>query len=658
MSSLSANTRLDSLFNVYRQTETKTKKLANLLAFTFELRYTNVDSTLKWLRIAYEDAIALKNEVLQAEVALQFAGCEEYRSNYAAALKYDLLAANLFTRNKNKQGLAKCYVSMGVIYWYQGMYTQAQDYFKKNIALSNELGDFEGMATSFGNLAIIYDELGRLDSSLHYYNKALDLYLKVGNRSQLGSCYDNMSLIFLQKKDFEKAIEYHSKGFEIRKQIADTMGIMASMENLGTIYIKQKKPDAAIEISNQVLAIARRFNAREDVKYALINLKDAYEMKNDIHKAYMIQEELMSLKDSLRNLENMNHIAELEARFKNKEQEAELGEIKLQQKLVEQENESNHRRKNFWIIILVISGVSFLLISSLVFRRYKEKQRVADELEKKNEAIKSQKHIIDTAYAELAEINKDITDSIRYAKRIQEAIFPDNEKVKNNLPESFVLFLPKDIVSGDFYWVEKSGDSVYFALVDCTGHGVPGAFMSIVGENLLNKALFEFKLNSPAAILNQINSGLAETLKQNNDFNSVNDGMEVSLIKWDKKKNEIIFAGANHVIYQVTDGNLIIHKGDKFPIEASSFSQQQRQFNDVKIPFKKGDMFYFSSDGYSDQFGGSKGKKFKKQQLAEQFLKVSELNLEQQKNELLNTFNNWKGNLEQLDDVLVIGLRM
>lgn len=648
---------LDSLFNVYKNAESRQKSVSTLLAFTFEFKNINVDSAQKWIRIAYEEAIEIKNEVLQAEAALQFAFCEEYRSNFKAALKYNLLAANLFTKNKNKSGLAKCYTSMGVIYWYQGMYNQAQDYFYKNIKLSRELGDEEGMAASYGNLAIIFDELGRLDSSLHYYKKALAVYTRDNNLIQLASCYDNMSLIYLQKKDFENALAFHSKGYEIRKNIADTMGIMASMENLGSIYIKQNKPDKAIEVSNQVLGIARRFQAKEDVKYALFNLRDAYEMKGDIKSAYEIQKQLMGLKDSIRNIENMNHIAEMEARFKNKEQEAELGEIKLQQKLKEQENEISNRKKNYLIIILVISGVSFLLVSTLIFKRFKDKQKVAEELEKKNNAIESQKLIIDRAYAELAEFNKNITDSIRYAKRIQQAIFPTKDKMLRCLPDSFVFFQPKDIVSGDFYWMENLGDDVYFALVDCTGHGVPGAFMSIVGVNLLNQALFESKLTSPAQILNQINIGLEATVKQTEEESVIRDGMEITLCKWNKKKNEFVFAGANHIMYQVRNGELITHRGDKHPIGAS-YTDMHRDFTNINITVQKGDMFYLTSDGYPDQFGGPKGKKFKFKQLEEKFVQIYNKSLPEQKEELSKTFNDWKSAYEQLDDVLVMGVRI
>lgn len=214
-----------------------------------------------------------------------------------------------------------------------------------------------------------------------------------------------------------------------------------------------------------------------------------------------------------------------------------------------------------------------------------------------------------------------------------------------------------DIVSGDFYWVENVGDDVYFALVDCTGHGVPGAFMSIVGVNLLNQALFESKLTSPAQILNQINIGLEATVKQTEEESVIRDGMEITLCKWNRKKNEFVFAGANHIMYQVRNGELITHRGDKHPIGAS-YTDIHRNFTNVNISIDKGDMFYLTSDGYPDQFGGPKGKKFKFKQLEEKFVQIHKQSLSEQKDQLSKTFNDWKGTIEQLDDVLVMGLRV
>ncbi len=641
------------------------------MVYSSELENYIPDSALSCVRIAYKEALALKNESLQSEAALQFAFCEQKKSNYQVALKYFFLAANLFKKTKNFAGLSKCYTGMGVTYWYQGLHNQAVEYFNRNIELSERMNDEKGLATSYGNLAIIFDEKGELEKSLASYNKALDLFKKNNDQSQIASCYDNMSLIYLQKRDFPNAISFHEKGFAIRKNLSDTMGIIASMENLGTIYIRQKKADKAIEVASQSLLLANRFNSKEDVKYSYITLRDAYEIKGDYKTAYTFQAKLMRLKDSLMQQANVNQIAELEAKFKNQEQGVELNEIKLEQKLKEEQNENINKKKNFAIAILVIGGVSFLLISFLFFKRFKEKQKIANELKEKNDAISSQKIIIDKAYSQLAEINKDLTDSIKYAKRIQEAIFPPANLLSKLLPDSFVLFKPKDIVSGDFYWIEEVGDDVYFAVVDCTGHGVPGAFMSIVGVNLLNKAIHENKCDSPAKILNQLNKDLNETLRQSINESNVKDGMELTLCKWNKKQNKFVFAAANHVMYQISDGNLITHIGNKHPI-GGFYEDTLKEFTEQELTIKKGDSFYLISDGYADQFGGpvshdsvanvigkfGLGKKFKYKQLETTILGLHKLSPENQKETLNSVFNDWKGDLEQVDDVLVLGLKI
>ncbi|HRG01519.1 MAG TPA: SpoIIE family protein phosphatase [Bacteroidia bacterium] len=220
-----------------------------------------------------------------------------------------------------------------------------------------------------------------------------------------------------------------------------------------------------------------------------------------------------------------------------------------------------------------------------------------------------------------------------------------------------MFFKPKDIVSGDFYWVEKGNeDSVYMAVVDCTGHGVPGAFMSIVGFNLLSKAIHENKCDTPADILQQVNIDLTETLKQTLETSSVKDGMEISLCKWNKKNNELLFAGANTIVYHVSDKQMNIIKGNKHPI-GGFYGEQLKPFQNIKINVDAGDCVYLFSDGYADQFGGEKGKKYKYKQLEEFLLSNSDKPVIEQQELLANEFERWRGYLEQVDDVCVLGVK-
>jgi serine phosphatase RsbU (regulator of sigma subunit) len=224
------------------------------------------------------------------------------------------------------------------------------------------------------------------------------------------------------------------------------------------------------------------------------------------------------------------------------------------------------------------------------------------------------------------------------------------------LPNSFVLYKPKDIVSGDFYWLDKKGDSVYFAAVDCTGHGVPGAFMSIVGSNLLKDSVNNTDLYAPAEIMDKLNEGVASTLHVGITEKQTKDGMDMTLCALDLKKLKLQFAAAFNPLYVVRDGQLIQHKADKFPVGA--FVGEKRKFTNNVVDLKKGDMVYIFSDGYADQFGGPKGKKFMAGNFRELLLQASKLPANEQRKVLDETIEDWRGQLEQVDDILIIGIKI
>jgi ligand-binding sensor domain-containing protein/serine phosphatase RsbU (regulator of sigma subunit) len=309
--------------------------------------------------------------------------------------------------------------------------------------------------------------------------------------------------------------------------------------------------------------------------------------------------------------------------------------------------------KTWWfylIVFTVISGSLFLYIK-VRERKLMIEKRILEEKVNERTAEVVQKN------KELDEINKDITASIRYAKRIQDAILPPDDFVRQNLPEAFILFKPKDIVSGDFYFMEKKEDVVVFAAVDCTGHGVPGAFMSIVGHNLLDRVIGEQNITKPASILDELNRGLSDTLRQTNlEDNTVRDGMDVSLCAYNARKNVLEFAGAYNPLWLIRSNELIEVKANKFPI-GNTRSGEGNKFTNHEINLQKGDTIYIFSDGYSDQFGGPEGKKFKSSALKTLLLNSQKYSMKEQR-EILNTaIENWRGQHEQVDDILVIGAR-
>jgi serine phosphatase RsbU (regulator of sigma subunit) len=280
----------------------------------------------------------------------------------------------------------------------------------------------------------------------------------------------------------------------------------------------------------------------------------------------------------------------------------------------------------------------------LVFKKIK---KINAQLEVTNAAIQQKNHL-------LVEQKKEILDSITYAKRIQSAILAPLRIVKQSLPDSFILYKPKDIVAGDFYWFEKNGDEILFAAADCTGHGVPGAMVSVVCNNGLNRSVREYGLNDPGKILDKTREIIIQEFEKSDE--EVKDGMDISLCILNTRTNSLKWAGANNPLWIIrSEGNLEEVKPNKQPIgkyaEANAFTTHTKQLN-------KGDCLYVFTDGFQDQFGGVNGKKYKSSKMKELFLSIHTKNMEQQFTVIQQAFEDWKGSLEQVDDVCVMGVRI
>ncbi len=288
----------------------------------------------------------------------------------------------------------------------------------------------------------------------------------------------------------------------------------------------------------------------------------------------------------------------------------------------------------------------------------RENERVLEEkVLERTEQVVRQKEEIEIKNSELEVLFKHVTDSIKYAKRIQDAILPPESLIRKVLPNSFVLFRPKDIVSGDFYWIDKKSNKTMFGAIDCTGHGVPGAFMSIVGYNILKQVIDNNENTSPAFILDRLNEGVSETLHHGMDVAQAKDGMDVAFCTIDFSTLELQYAGAYNPLYIVREGQLIEIKADKFPI-GLFLGEEKKKFTNHIMQLQKGDAVYIFSDGYADQFGGPKGKKFMISHFRNLLVQLSSLSIEQQKQTITRTLNDWCGKLDQVDDILVVGLKI
>lgn len=287
----------------------------------------------------------------------------------------------------------------------------------------------------------------------------------------------------------------------------------------------------------------------------------------------------------------------------------------------------------------------------------RENERVLEaKVIERTEEVVRQKEEIEIQNQKLEILYKHITDSIRYAKRLQDAILPAPAFVSRVLPESFILFKPKDIVSGDFYWLYERNNRVYVSAVDCTGHGVPGAFMSIVGNNMLNQIVKEHHGLNAGQLLDEMNHLAGKTINQHSEEGAVRDGMDMTLCIFDPQTRVLDMAGANNPLYLYRKGELIEYKADKLPI--GYVEGKSRNFTNHRIQLEPGDTIYMFSDGYADQFGGPKGKKFMVGQFRNFLTQIHQLPMAEQLRTLDATLEHWRGNLEQVDDILVIGFKV
>jgi serine phosphatase RsbU (regulator of sigma subunit) len=339
-----------------------------------------------------------------------------------------------------------------------------------------------------------------------------------------------------------------------------------------------------------------------------------------------------NLNDSIFGIKTNEKMLELEKKYETEKKEQENKMLQLKNKQDKEKAELNNYKQN--LIIGLVSSISILLliVAVIVGRSLK--------------ITKLQKKIIENQKIQVEEHQKEIIDSINYAKRIQYTLLAHENFLNTHLPQHFVFFLPKDIVSGDFYWAIKKDDDLYLAVGDCTGHGVPGAFMSLLNISLLNEAITELNIREPNKVLDFVRDKLIQTMEGSKD------GMDAILIRI--RKNHIQYAAAHNRPVLIRNNELIELSADKMPVGKG---ENNNAFTLHELNLEKNDMLYLFTDGYADQFGGPKGKKFKYSRLHKLFLEQHELNISEKRNNLESTFHNWKRDLEQVDDVCVMGIK-
>ena len=569
------------------------------------------------------------------------------------SLDYYMQAIEQAEINGTPEYLSGPISNIGRLYYDMGDNEKALEYDLRALSIARDSDNFGGMALAYNNLGTIYQETGHLDTAKLFYKEAMRLYEETRNHSGAAHMCNNMAIIYFMEGNTEEALLHFRMAMKMRLASRDMISYSQSLMNMGIYYQMVERYDSAIYYADSSVKIAIDHGVLLEQKDCYLILAECYESKGDFKRSLSAYQSFVLIKDSVMDENGLKNIQEMETKYQTKEQqkELELKDLKIKQEA--EEKKYAESKKTFQFQIIGIAGAGMLLILVLIGRGYFAKRKSNIKLADINEELESQKSIIE-------EKNKDITDSILYAQKIQEAMLHSHTDIGTVFPDSFIIYKPKDIVAGDFYWWVNEGNRFYLAAADCTGHGVPGAMISVACANILNKSLKELGLSKPSDILDKTTELVVEAFSVNESEQTyIKDGMDIALCaieKGDKDNVTVEFSGANNPLWIFRkNGAFEEIRGDRQPI---GYFENQKPFTNSSITLGKGDTIYIFSDGYTDQFGGEKNKKFKSSNFKKILSSIQSSSLEVQKEILEKEFEEWKGDFAQTDDVCVIGLKI
>lgn len=553
----------------------------------------------------------------------------------------------------NQAELAKYLNKLAYLYWHINADTDAIEYFGQSVEINTQLGNKNALRTLYNNLGLIYSEGEEYQLAVDNFNKSLEINLKMGDKPAAASDYLNIALALQALSNYSESNSAVEKALEKALEMNNLELTKTCYGILGENYEKLGQPKKAAKNFEKFNSIAKHLQKKEMDEMA--SRTEEYE-KQVKHR----DKELRSTLDTLGEMIELNREMQLQNELLNKEN---LLRVEQEERLKAQQAKLEAREKTRRTQLFALSIVLALLlcIAILIFWQFSQKKRANQLLKDQNMEIERQKKEIEEQRDLANKQKKRITDSIQYAQRIQKAVLPQQETLAQNLNEYFILYRPKAIVSGDFYWINRKDNLLIVAAADCTGHGVPGAFMSMLGVAYLNEIVNKISINKHISslntdeILNQLREMVITSLHQKGSIDEPKDGMDISLAIIDYEKKKLQFSGANNPIYIIRNNELMHLKADKMPV---SYHQKMNvPFTRQEFNLKINDRIYFFSDGYIDQFGGDKGMKFLAKNFRDLLMDIHQKTMDEQHKILNKTFEEWKGKRAQVDDVLLIGMK-
>jgi len=578
--------------------------------------------------------------------------------NVSRAMEYSLQAIDFFQSFNDSVNIAKSHVSLGVIHSNLGNFPSAKKNFFTALEIFRSLNDSLSIGRTLVTLSGVYiNEYDLIEAERYCL-----LALRTLENTDIKEFFNAKSLlaeIMMSKRNFIQAEQLIVEVERFQNQVGDIRGLPLTLIRKGELFLHNNHIQKSIEAFNSALSHAVLSGSTKQMQQAYLGLSKAHARLFDYSSAFKNLNQYVQLTDSLYNLKKVSEAAKLEQKVEQEKQEKliEKKELELERNKV---FISKQRHNQVLLLLILALSIAIIIFS---YREYRHKKEA-------NKLLSVQKDILEKKKRFAEKQTRDFTDSLNYAKRIQQAILRASLKFKEFFSESFLLFLPREIVSGDFYWFKEKNGRLLFAVADCTGHGVPGAFMSIIGTYGLNRIVSELNISNPGDVLNKVNEFFGDSLEQREGA-EIFDGMDIAFCNYNPVNKELSYSGANipifisrriglppaasniatknqsHILYQI--------RPNKQPV-GSYFEEVSFITHSIKL--LEGDIVYIFSDGFADQFGGPDGKKFRITELRKLICNLADTPLDKQKKVLERTFNDWKGKKSQVDDVSIIGMKV
>jgi serine phosphatase RsbU (regulator of sigma subunit) len=604
-----------------------------------------------------DNIIQVKNEL-----SLMYADLGDYNK----ALSYVLEAIKDAEKNQNNLRIGETANTISSIYEKLGNYPKARSYAQIALEKDSVSGDSVAFAMSLNNLGAIYQEEKQYSIALNMYLEAHRILTTNEENSELlRYIQSGIGEMLIEQGEYNNALEYLFPALKSEKEAQDEEGIAINSILIGRTYMFKKDYARGLSYLEKARQIAIDIGSNEIINKVYKNLADIYEKTGNYTEALKYEREHLAIKDSIYKMTNIKHLSNIQSQYELDKKQREIA-------LLTKEQEQERREKWFMGIAILLIFIVLLFIVNM----YVSKKRSSEKLEvqKKqileqneqlmnvNQDANAQKREIEEQSRELNLINKKLKEtythlksSVNYAKRIQEAVLPPVEQVTKTFDDSFVFYEPRDIVSGDFYWLSETDDKIILVVADSTGHGVPGGFMSMLGDAYLNQIIRFQNINSPILILELLHHYISLALNQGRTENS--DGMDLTISVIDKKEKVLSFAGAKNPLVYVQDGKVHHIRGNKIAVGGMK-NNESRLFVEHQIKITSTTEFYTYTDGYQDQFGGAKGRKFMSKNFRDLLVSKSAKPMSEQVKNLEETLKEWMGDKKQIDDILVVGFRI